>query len=680
MKKYFCSLLTVMLICLTVLGGCNRRTPVIDPGTDSPSKEISTSEVQESTSEAPTEEPETTTPEPSPYEKLLSGNAANENGDIYFIKSELPFSPDDSDIIVFEEWDGNLFIGFESYITDLANFYCYDFVEGKIIAELAIQDSFCMSQIHSSSDKLVLFSYDTNTFYIYNSRLELEKEVAFPEGDNYCNYVLDGSAACAYFTGNDKSVCYRLDLSSGDLSELYRADGDYTIFINDILLNSTFLQLGFEYPDSYLYKYYSLKNSLLSDSKISSSPMQLTAYNNTDNYGVIIYDMVRRAIHIDRNNPENSREFFFSNNSEINNMQFLSNATLFTYYGPDSPADMADIPVTVCCYDAETGSRSFESVFSLASSPEDLYYYVPFASRLLYLEQYNAVIGIYGYQSPRFFLWDLNSSKKGSAENAVCAVRYYPNTEYNPDIMPFLKEKAEQTGSLYGVKILIGDDIRTDTGDYLAAPIYDTASVNYVLNLLRTSLAKFPDNFFAEFRSDSGAPLEINIAGAFTPVADNTVSTAVGLHNYNDGEQFIMLNISNIYEVQSSIYHEIYHAIDWAVVFGSAAFDSWDSLNPPDFSYDYDYAANEGNTDSQYLYYTDENGYFIDSYSKSYPSEDRARIFENAMCGNYYYFGSEHLRSKLSYIARAIREVFDDSTWPAVTEWEKYAAQFNDNY
>lgn len=680
MKKYFCSLLTVMLICLTVLGGCNRRKPVIDPGTDSPSKEISTSEVQESTSEAPTTEPETTTPEPSPYEKLLSGNAANENGDIYFIKSELPFSPDDSDIIVFGEWADRLFIGLESYITDLAKFYCYDFVEGKVMAELAIQDSFCMSQIHSPSDKLVLFSYDANTFYIYNSNLELEKEVAFPEGDNYCNYVLDGSAVCAYFTDNDKSTCYRLDLNSGDFSELYRADGDYTIFINDILLNSTFLQLGFEYPDSYLYKYYSLKNGLLSDSKISSSPMQLTAYDNTDNYGVIIYDMVRRAIHIDRDNPEDSREFFFSDNNEINNMQFLSNATLFTYYGPDSPADMADIPVKVCCYDAETGSHSYESVFSFASASEDSYYYVPFMSNLLYLEKYNAIIAMYDYRNPQFFLWDLNSAGKPSQDNTVCAVRYYPDTEYNPELMTLLKENAVQTGDAHGVKILIGDDIRTDTGDYIASPIYDTVSINYALNQLKTSLAKFPDNFFAEFQSGNGVPLEINLTGAFTPVADNTISTAVGLHNYNDGEQFIMLNISNIYEVQSSIYHEIYHAIDWSVVFGSDAFDSWDSLNPTDFSYDYDYAANELNSDPQYLYYTDGNGYFIDSYSKSYPNEDRARIFENAMCGNYYYFGSEHLYNKLSYIAQAIREVFDDSTWPAVTEWEKYTTHFDDIY
>ena len=680
MKKYFFFLVTVMSVCITVSTGCNRRRPGIGTDTDNPSKEISTSEVQESTSEMPTEEPETTTPEPSPYEKLLSGNAANENGDIYFIKSGLPFSLYDSDIIIFEEWAGNLLIGLESYTTGFADFYCYDFVEGKVTAELALQDSFCISQIHSSSDKLVLFSYNTNTFYIYSSSLELEKEVAFPEGDSYCDYVLDGNTACAYFTDMGKSACYRLDLNSGDLSELFRADGDYTIFINDILLDSTFLQLDFEYTDKYVYKYYSLKDGLLLDNDTSTSPLLLTAYNNTDGYGVIVYDMVRRAMHVDMNNPENSREFFFSNNSESNSMQFLPNTALFTYYGPDRPEDMSDIPIKVCCYDAETGSRSFESVFSFASSSEDQYYYVPFASHLLYLEKYNAIVGMYDYQNPQLFLWDLNSAKKGSTENAVCAARYYPNTRYNPDIMQFLKEKAEQTGSLYGVKILIGDDIRTDSGDYLAAPIYDTASVNYVLNLLRTSLAKFPDNFFAEFQSDNGVPLEINIAGVFTPVADNIVSTAVGLHNYNDGEQFIMLNISNIYDVQSSIYHEIYHAIDWSVVFGSTAFDSWDSLNPPDFSYDYDYAANEVNTDSQYLYYTDGNGYFIDSYSKSYPNEDRACIFENAMCGNYYYFGSEHLCNKLSYMAQAIREVFDDSTWPAVTEWEKYVTQFNDIY
>ena len=66
------------------------------------------------------------------------------------------------------------------------------------------------------------------------------------------------------------------------------------------------------------------------------------------------------------------------------------------------------------------------------------------------------------------------------------------------------------------------------------------------------------------------------------------------------------------------------HIIDSRVLSTCTAYDSWDALNPQEFEYDYDYIANLNRFDYDYL--EDDNRYFIDPYSMSFPTEDRARI------------------------------------------------------
>jgi hypothetical protein len=57
----------------------------------------------------------------------------------------------------------------------------------------------------------------------------------------------------------------------------------------------------------------------------------------------------------------------------------------------------------------------------------------------------------------------------------------------------------------------------------------------------------------------------------------------------------------------------------------------------------------------------------------SYPTEDRARIFESVMC-DYYdidFNKAPRIKAKLNYYADAIREAFDTTGWEEMP-WEVY--------
>ena len=65
--------------------------------------------------------------------------------------------------------------------------------------------------------------------------------------------------------------------------------------------------------------------------------------------------------------------------------------------------------------------------------------------------------------------------------------------------------------------------------------------------------------------------------------------------------------------------------------------------------------------------------YFIDTYSMSYPKEDRARLFEYAMtAGHEDLFSSPNLQRKLQQLCTGIREGFGLKNHEDPLPWEQY--------
>ena len=146
------------------------------------------------------------------------------------------------------------------------------------------------------------------------------------------------------------------------------------------------------------------------------------------------------------------------------------------------------------------------------------------------------------------------------------------------------------------------------------------------------------------------------------------MEAASGIQYWLEDRPCIALTTS---ATEGSLNHELCHVMDTRVFAHSNAYDQWEELNPSGFKYDYDYAANATRNAGEYL--REAERCFIDTYSMSFPKEDRARVLEYAMTpGNVDYFQSRVMQAKLKQICLGLREAFGLKKSPETFLWEQY--------
>lgn len=266
--------------------------------------------------------------------------------------------------------------------------------------------------------------------------------------------------------------------------------------------------------------------------------------------------------------------------------------------------------------------------------------------------------------------WDISASPV-SDETVYTGTRY---TAAAPDTEGLARMEAEarRIGDAYGVEILLWKEaLRIQPGDYDFAAEHLVSVYEQGLAALETALAKFPEGFLAETakQTTSGA---IRIALVRSIAGDplyGTLDAAEGIQYWLNGDACIALVLGG--GLEQDAYHELFHVIETRVYASTVTYDDWDKLNPKGFSYDYDYAANQDRTDTQYLESASRS--FIDLYSMSFPREDRARIFEYAMmadCGDY--FTSATMQKKLTTLCTGIRKAYGLQKSEEIFPWEQY--------
>lgn len=150
------------------------------------------------------------------------------------------------------------------------------------------------------------------------------------------------------------------------------------------------------------------------------------------------------------------------------------------------------------------------------------------------------------------------------------------------------------------------------------------------------------------------------------------MSRANGIQFMNGTDAYIVLAAGDTSE--KALYHELYHVMETHILGNSIALDQWAKLNPVGFEYDYDYLANAQRDGSEFL--QPDTRSFVDTYSMSYPKEDRARIFEYAMtAGNEPLFAASPLQYKLKMLCQGIREAFGLKKSTENFPWEQYLNQ-----
>ena len=254
-----------------------------------------------------------------------------------------------------------------------------------------------------------------------------------------------------------------------------------------------------------------------------------------------------------------------------------------------------------------------------------------------------------------------------------------------------LREFADRLEAEYDIEIHIGEECADICADYLIYPETDYSETESALNKLEIALNKYPKNFFSQLKYEGVEGIDIHFATELLGISEQTLDIAGGLKCIENKKLKLILDIDDEGVFDTTFHHELCHAIDDVIsykqVFNDEAIFSeneWNKLNPYDDMYSLTY-VDWGK--EEYWHYSYEyemleldfgegikNAYFVDTYAMTYPTEDRARLFENIMRdeGRYIDFkNSPNLLKKVNYFAICIRETFDTTGWENIP-WEVY--------
>lgn len=317
--------------------------------------------------------------------------------------------------------------------------------------------------------------------------------------------------------------------------------------------------------------------------------------------------------------------------------------------------------VNVSCYDVDQGDRISSMVFERTGMPQD-FLYQSSNGRLWMLGQTTKQEG------QTIYCWD-------PTQNQICGERFvtpfFSTTAPDHAGLEQCQQLASRVGQDHNVVIKIWDqaDDAMPSNHWMTlqhrVDVYEQclASLDRVLSLL-------PGEMLTKIGKNSACnKLTICLVGELWGINEvGSKAPKDGVYFRNSGNGYLMLATGEDFE--QKLYHELFHVIDSYVLTESKRYDTWDRLNPPGFSYDYSYIANQGRQAGDYL--NPNNRWFIDVFSMSYPREDRARIWEYAVqSGNSSYFATMPMKCKLDALCQGIREAFEIQNGTTLI-WEQY--------
>ncbi len=264
----------------------------------------------------------------------------------------------------------------------------------------------------------------------------------------------------------------------------------------------------------------------------------------------------------------------------------------------------------------------------------------------------------------------------------------YIPSEISQDLLS-MKEEADRLEEKYGIEIYIGQECGNVLGGYRVTPYVTPDGIDSMLDIVDREFEKYPKGFFEQLKLPGAEKIHLFLAGdLYSAGDDNTLDKAGGFKTVEDSRIYLVMDCNDIWGFDSTLHHELSHVIDEKILSddnyeeSSPLSDtSWESLNPYSGMYtlSYDEFGYEEYYEYSYenLMYSGEslaNTYFVDTYSMTYPTEDRARIFESIMSEQRYevdFDAAPHIKLKLNQYAKSIRESFDTTGWEDVP-WEIY--------
>lgn len=271
-------------------------------------------------------------------------------------------------------------------------------------------------------------------------------------------------------------------------------------------------------------------------------------------------------------------------------------------------------------------------------------------------------------QTEMLYRWDISLSATGNNHSYLepLYTRDFPDTQG----LEQCAQRAQELEDKYGIRVRVGTDAITVTGGNELVDEYQVPVLTEMMDRLEETLVCFPEGFLQE--SLAKGELNISLVRAISGGKEM-------VQFYEAGNAYVVLAASE--NVEENFLHGVAYIIDSHVLGNSRDYDTWKSLNPKGFDYDYSYNAVESHADSSYL--TDDNRAFTDAYAMTYPHEDRCRLFVYAMMeGNESTFTTKTMQAKLKRMCQGIREAYGYEKNGKTYLWEQYlnTSLANKNY
>lgn len=241
-----------------------------------------------------------------------------------------------------------------------------------------------------------------------------------------------------------------------------------------------------------------------------------------------------------------------------------------------------------------------------------------------------------------------------------------------------LRERADEIEKKYGIELEIASEATGVIVDFAMMPSDSYEHTSKALDIIDRELARYPEGFLTQIKHEEADLLRFYLTEDV--ITFSTSFESGGVCTTYEDEIVIALEVGDEPYLESSIHHELSHAIDIYVEdkLNNPEFsDGWDALNPQD---DIWYSEGEAQLHELYIesFYSDidtAGAYYVDDYGHTNATEDRARIFETVMSDGCYtvkFDEAPFLMAKLNFYAKSIREAFDGSENWGEVPWEKY--------
>lgn len=403
--------------------------------------------------------------------------------------------------------------------------------------------------------------------------------------------------------------------------ELYRSiDTENTLYYENYYANSnnTFLILIDNY--GYYYLYDINKNELTSTNK-----RNYMIYDE----GIFFYDEASFKLYNLKNNIEKEYEnptqkgYYYSGNYQDNKFYLYDIFDNILYIQNLEQGTLQEFDASILSED--------NPIFKLLFSNNYLY---------IYISQNNN----------NFYVIDLETLNLPTISIE----------EYTNEITNNINEQIKNIEDTYNVNINIKEEAVIEFPDFSAEILTNNELILSSLNKIKVILSKYNLEFFDSFYDNGYEGLNLYLTGSLTPSNYETQAANPAAYSlvYNSEYMIVIdLNQPNIGEL---LCHELLHNLEFNLNNKNiVSFSEWNTYNPEDYYYNFSYTGSYDYSNT--LTEKDINAvYFIDPYSKTYPTEDRARVFEkvcscesNSIVNEY-----PHLYQKSLYLKEEITKYY----------------------